>query len=96
MIYFMQHRDSKPKRIREDYALDFFQMWFGNDEGEMMFNNGDKAWMPQSNREYRLWGETMTESEWFKKILKGQIEDGYVSFNNINSVSECWTSTGIT
>ena len=92
----MQHRNSKPKRILENYALDFFQMWFGNDEGEMMFNNGDKAWMPQSNREYRLWGEAMTESEWFKKILKGDVENGYVSFNNINAVSSCWTSTGQT
>ena len=96
MIYFMQHNDSKPKRIREDHARDFFQMWFGNDEGMMMFNNGDKAWMPQSGREYRLWGEEMTESGWFKQILKGKVEDGYVTFNNINAVSECWTSTGIT
>jgi hypothetical protein len=95
MIYFMKHRHSKPKRIREDYARDFFQMWFGNDEGTMMFNNGDHAWMPQSDREFQLWGEEMTESGWFKQILNGNVEDGYVSFDNINAVSECWTSTGV-
>ena len=90
----MQHRNSKPKRIREDYARDFYQMWFDNDEGTMMFNNGDRAWMPQSDREFALWGEEMSESGWFKKILQGEFEDGYVTFGStLDDTVKCW-STG--
>lgn len=93
MIYFMQHRGSKPKRIRTDYAQDFYQMWFGNDEGSMMFNNGDRAWMPNTARDFALWGEEMTESGWFKKILQGDVEEGYVTFDGTYATTvECWSS----
>lgn len=93
MIYFMQYRNSKPKRIEKDHALDFYQMWFGNEDGAMKFGIGIRSYMPHIGREYLLFGEEMTESGWFKQILKGKIEDGYVSFKDINAVSECWTST---
>lgn len=78
MIYFMEHRQSKPKRIKESYALDFYQMWFGNDRGQEMFDSGTSAHMPDAY-EFRLWGEEISQSVWFKMILQGKAEDGYVN-----------------
>ena len=89
MIYFMAHRQSKPKRIKEDYALDFYQMWFGNDRGQELFNSGESAHMPDA-WEFRMWGEDISQSVWFKLILQGKAEDGYVDLSDPKRMIQSW------
>ena len=71
----MEYRKSKPKRIHTDHALDFYQMWFGNDRGLELFNDGRGVHMPHDSS-FLLYGEKITESGWFKQILQGKAEDG--------------------
>jgi len=80
MIYYMEHRQSKPKRIRDDYALDFYQMWFGNDSGQELYDQGARRSMP-GEPGFVMWGEEISENGWFKQILQGKAEDGYVEFD---------------
>jgi len=92
MIYFMEPKNGKPKRIREDWARDFYQLWFGNNDGEMMFGRGERSYMPQSGKQYLILGEDITESEWFKRILQGKYEDGWISFHEVSNFANNWTS----
>lgn len=91
MIYFMEHGRSKPKRIEENYALDFYQMWFGNDRGLEMFEDGQTVAMPD-NGSFLMHGKDITESVWFKLILQGKAEDGYVDLSgNPRQMMDSWS-----
>ncbi|MHA1289355.1 MAG: hypothetical protein ACTSPB_18360 [Candidatus Thorarchaeota archaeon] len=76
----MEHRQSKPKRIKENYALDFYQMWCGNDRGQELFDTGNTVSMP-GEPSFVMHGKEITESVWFKLILQGKAEDGYVDLS---------------
>lgn len=90
MIYYMEYRQSKPKRVRSDHALDYYQMWFGNERGQEMFNDGQLVTMPQDSR-IVLRGEEISESVWFKQILQGHAEDGFVQLDGtIKTFAESW------
>lgn len=90
MIYFMKFSNSKPKRIDERYALDFYQMWFGNDEGQYKFDRGTTVRMP-GIPDFQMWGEDIVESVWFKKILTGAAEDGFVEFDGtLKTTADSW------
>lgn len=81
MIYFAQFRNKLPQRIPEEHAHDFYQMWFGNERGQMYFDEGeDKACpnFPQLN----IWGEDITEAVAFKKILTGDVAEGTFDIND--------------
>ena len=90
MIYFMKYSNSKPKRIRTEYALDFYQVWFGNESGQKLFDNGTEKAMPNVHQ-FKLWGEEIVESVWFKKILVGEVEEGYVQFDGtFEGTTDSW------
>lgn len=93
----MKYRQSKPKRIKADFALDFYQIWFGNRIGQELFEQGDHKHMPDAY-EFELWGENIIDSVWFKKILMGEVEEGYVVFDGtyegtVNSWNDEWGNT---
>ena len=89
MIYFMTYGDSKPKRIETEHALDFYQIWNGNDRGQEMFDHGTGAHMPDF-WEFNMWGEEISESVWFKMILQGKAEDGYVDLSGVKNMLDSW------
>jgi len=90
MIYFMRYNRSKPKRIDADYALDFYQMWYGNEIGQLKYAEGMEVNMPDMPN-FTLWGEDIPSSVWFKKILNGEVEDGYVQFDGtFSGTVESW------
>lgn len=92
MIYFMEYRQSKPKRIEEDHALDFYQMWVGNDRGQELFDNGNEVTMP-GEPSFIMYGMDVEESSWFKLILQGKAEDGYVDLSgDPRAMVESWNS----
>lgn len=75
MIYVVQFRNKKPQRIDERHAYDFYQVWFGNERGQMYYDEGERKVCPQYPQ-LSLWGEDITEAGWFKKILVGEADDG--------------------
>lgn len=95
MIYFLTYKQKYTiesnyvtKRIHTNHALDFYQMWFGNEQGLDMFLRGTHVGMPNDYR-FELHGEEISESGWFNKILQGKIENGYVK---INALLEAYTT----
>ena len=82
MIYFVQLRNMKPQRITEQEAHDFYQMWLGNDRGQMYYDEGERKVCPEFPQ-LSLWGEDIVESVWFKKILQGEILDGFFDCDDL-------------
>jgi hypothetical protein len=91
MIYYMEYRQGRPKRMHTEHARDFYQVWFGNDRGQEMFDAGQTVGMP-NEPSFVMFGEETAESSWFKKILMGKAQDGYVEFDSsadfFESISE--------
>ena len=81
MIYYMEYRQGKPKRIHAEHARDFYQVWFGNGRGQELFDIGKTVTMP-GEPSFVMFGEEVAESSWFKKILMGKAQDGYVEFDD--------------
>ena len=80
MIYYMEFRQGKPKRMHTEHARDFYQIWFGNDRGQELLDIGKTVAMP-GEPSFVMFGEETAESSWFKKILQGKAQDGYVEFD---------------
>ena len=81
MIYFAHFRNTLPKRLSEEHAHDFYQMWFGNERGQMYFDEGERKVCPEFPQ-LCIWGEDITEAVAFKKVLNGDIADGMFEIND--------------
>lgn len=64
-------------RLRDNEARRHYVSWFGEDEGNMAFNWGDRVYAPGTDR-FFVWGEDVTEEEIFKRALKNVKFLGYL------------------